>query len=785
MFPSWNSLHNLPKRYFALLLIASSFSICNAQMDTQSTLPSLIPVPFSMTAAPGSLVIKNGAVIEVMKGDKDSLATANYLAELVQRTRGLKLVVQAGPQAKGSAIVFRKTSNGSADTAKESYDLTVSSKRVEVSAGTGSGLFYGAVTLWELLTQTSARSGPATLQGVVIHDEPRLVWRGLMLDSARHMQSPEFIKQLIDWMALQKLNVLHWHLTDDQGWRLEIKRYPRLTEVGAWRVLASERGKIDPKTGKPPIYGGFYTQAEVRDIVAYAAARHITIVPEIEMPGHATAAIAAYPELGSAADTPRTPTSRYGIFPNLYNVNDNAFTFLENVLTEVMELFPSAYIHVGGDEAIKDQWKASPVIQAQMREKGIKTEDELQSYFIKRIDKFLTAHHRRTIGWDEILEGGLPPAATVMSWRGLNGGIAAAQSGHDAVLTPARPLYFNYRQGDGPNEGTGRWALNTLKDVYQFNPAPASLTEDERKHIIGVQGNLWTEYVINRGRVEPMLFPRSAALAEMAWSPAQKLDWPGFLHRMDAELNRYRDVGIHFAPTAFEVRTTEQLNAAQNTVQIALANQTGFGQIHYTVDGSAVTNDSPTYTAPFVVPLPTLLRAGTFEGGKLLTAAIARPLNALSVRRRDSRELQLCSNDPAIQMEPDPPPPTNSPVFLVNYKKSCWIYKGADLTGISSISASVLHIPYVFQDSSTSKPPELPTPHSPNGELEVHLDSCTGEPIAVLPLPSPSKSDGLTTLTTKIAQQNGKHDLCMFFTRKQPDPLWVLQWIQLTPANRQ
>lgn len=781
---NWNFLIPLPKRHLTLLLLASSFGACHPQVSAQSTLPSLIPMPFSMTAAPGSLVIRDGAAIQVLRGDNESLAAANYLAELVQRTRGLKLVVQTETDLKVDPVIFfRRVINGAPDGGKESYDLTVSPKRVEVSAGTAQGLFYGAVTLWELLTQTSAKSGPAKLQSVVIHDEPRFAWRGIMLDSARHMQSPEFIRQLIDWMALHKLNVLHWHLTDDQGWRLEIKRYPKLTEIGAWRVLASQRDKIDPKTGKPPLYGGFYTQAEVRDIVAYAAARNITIVPEIEMPGHATAAIAAYPELGSAPDTPRMPTSRYGIFPNLYNVNDSTFTFLENVLTEVMELFPSTYIHVGGDEAIKDQWKASPAIQAQMREKGIATEDELQSYFIKRIDRFLTAHHRRTIGWDEILEGGIAPDAAVMSWRGLNGGIEAAKSGHDAVLTPARPLYFNYRQGDGPNEGTGRWALNTLKDVYQFNPAPASLTGEERKHIIGVQGNLWTEYVIDRGRVEPMLFPRSAALAEMAWSPAEKQDWHNFLSRMGTELNRYRDLGIHFAPTVFEVRTTEELNAAKNAVQISLANQAGFGQIHYTIDGSPVTEGSPVYTAPVTVSLPGILKAGTFENGKLLTDTVVRPLNSLSVRRRDSRELSLCSNDPAIQMEPDPPPP-NSPVFLVNYKKSCWIYKDADLAKISSISASVLHIPYVFQDRSTSKPPELPTPHSPNGEMEVHLDSCTGESLAVLPLPSASKSDGLTTLKSKIARHTGRHDLCIFFTRKQPDPLWVLQWIQLTPVSQ-
>jgi hexosaminidase len=267
-----------------------------------------------------------------------------------------------------------------------------------------------------------------------------------MLDSARHMQSIAFITNLVDWMALHKLNTLHWHLTDDQGWRLEIKRYPKLTSIGGFRTLASQEGQTDPVTGKPYIYGGFYTQDQVRALVAYAASRNVTIVPEIEMPGHATAPLASYPELRSDDAPVSAPSNHYGIHPNLYNPTDTSFTFLENVLTEVMELFPSIYIHVGGDEAIKDKWKASPAIQAQMKALGINTEDELQSYFIKRIDTFLTAHHRRTLGWDEILEGGLAPGATVMSWRGIQGGINAAREGHDAILAPTRPLYFNYRQ---------------------------------------------------------------------------------------------------------------------------------------------------------------------------------------------------------------------------------------------------------------------------------------------------------------------------------------------------
>jgi hexosaminidase len=379
-----------------------------------------------------------------------------------------------------------------------------------------------------------------------IDDAPRFAWRGLMIDSVRHFQSVDFIKTIIDAMAREKLNVLQWHLTDDQGWRLEIKKYPRLTDVGAWRVPAGAAAQhdIDPLTHQPRLYGGYYSQAQVRDLVAYAAARNITIVPEIEMPGHAMAAIVAYAWLGSVAQAPTAISGDWGIFPYLYNVNEETFAFLEDVLTETMALFPSVYIHVGGDEAVKDQWKTSPTIQARMHAIGVTDEEALQGWFIQRVEKFLNAHGRRLIGWDEVLQGGVAPDATIMSWRGINGAVTAVKAGHDAVLSPAPALYFDFRQAEGRDEPSGRSPIVTLSDVYDFDPAPAQLTADERRHIIGVQANVWTEYIREQDNVGYAVFPRAAALAELAWSPAAAHDRAGFLARMSAELGRYAALGL-------------------------------------------------------------------------------------------------------------------------------------------------------------------------------------------------------------------------------------------------
>jgi hexosaminidase len=401
-----------------------------------------------------------------------------------------------------------------------------------------------------------------------------------MLDSARHYQSPAFIKALIDAMAAHKLNVLHWHLTDDQGWRLEIRKYPKLTEVGAWRVPAGQgpAADIDPATGKPRLYGGFYTQGQVRDLVAYAAARQVTIVPEIDLPGHASAAIAAYPELASIPNPSRTVPADWGVYPNLFNTDEPTLRFLGDVLDEVMELFPSTYIHLGGDEAVKDQWKASAAAQARMRAEGLADEKALQGWMLRRLEKRLAAKGRRLVGWDEILENGLPKGATVMSWRGLDGGLAAARAGHDAVLSPAPLLYFDNRQSRSTQEPPGRGWVVRLQDVYAFDPLPTQLKPEKQRHILGLQGNLWTEHVRTEARAAHMAFPRALAVAELGWSPKTARNWDDFSKRAQADVARLRRMGVPAAESAWRTdpppsatrRESRELTACGQMILLAL-----------------------------------------------------------------------------------------------------------------------------------------------------------------------------------------------------------------------
>ena len=517
--------------------------------------PAIIPMPRALSTASGQFNVTASTPVVVEAGSAAE-PVARYFIDLLQRTRSLALQVDPAARANAKhAIDFQLTAGEGAG--QEGYSLTISPERIVVSAGDPRGLFYGAVTLWQLMTPGAAGEA-ISIPAITINDAPRFPWRGLMLDSARHFQSPQFIKQFIDWMALHKLNVLHWHLVDDQGWRLEIKKYPKLTSVGAWRVPAGAgaAADTDPATGKPRLYGGFYTQDQVREIVAYAAERHITIVPEIEMPGHASASVAAYPQLGVTGTHPPMVPADWGVYSTLYNVDDSTFTFLEDVLTEVMALFPGEYIHVGGDEAVKDEWKASPKIQAQMRKLGIKDEHGLQSYFIQRIGKFLNQHERKLIGWDEILEGGLAPNATVMSWRGIDGAIAAATAGHDAVLAPQPALYFDNRQ-NGPNDPSpGRGWVISLEDVYRFDPAPAALQPDQLKHILGVQAPIFTEHMRTEERVEYMTFPRAAALAEVAWSPAERRDWADFQARLPAQLRATTRWGFTTHPLQIRLHPT-------------------------------------------------------------------------------------------------------------------------------------------------------------------------------------------------------------------------------------
>jgi hexosaminidase len=506
----------------------------------------ILPAPAVEAPREGALHLTDRSVIVVPSDDASAAASAHYLADLLARSRGLNLPVVEGPPATGipAIVLMRGRAVG------EAYVLDVTPGAMVIQSGGDAGLFYGVVSAWQLATPAAGR-GPVDIPAVHVEDAPRFAWRGLMLDPARNFQSPEFVRAFIDRMARAKLNVLHWHLVDDQGWRLEIRKYPRLTEVGAWRVPAgpAAAADIDRRTGQPRRVGGYYTQDQVREIVAYAAARHITIVPEIEMPGHAQAAIAAYPELGSATDPPAAPSSDWGVHSQLFNVDEKTFGVLQDVLTEVMELFPGRYIHIGGDEAVKDQWRANPTVQARMQALYIGDENALQGWFTARMERFLAAHGRKLIGWDEILQGGVAPGATVMSWRGLDGAIIASKLGHDTVLAPAPIYYFDNRQGAGPDEPPGRGFLLRLKDVYNFEPMPTGLSPADSRHVLGVQAQLWSEHIRTEDRVFRMAFPRALALAETGWSPAGRKDWSGFLARLEPELARERALGEVFSTT--------------------------------------------------------------------------------------------------------------------------------------------------------------------------------------------------------------------------------------------
>jgi hexosaminidase len=689
-----------------LVVTVSGCGKTQAPADPVSA-PSIIPAPRELTMATGSFELSPQTRVEFAR-DAESERVAQYFADLLHRTGGAKLAIGPSINAMSTnVVVFERVRADSSNV--EGYTLSVTPQRVVISAGDPRGLLYGAVTLWQLATSQPPGAASLRIPSLRIHDAPRFAWRGLMLDSARHFQSPQFVRKLIDTMALHKLNVLHWHLTDDQGWRLEIKKYPRLTSVGAWRVPAgpAAAADIDPATGSPRQLGGFYTQQDVRDIVAYAASRNVTIVPEIEMPGHASAAVAAYPQLGVTKRADNKVPADWGVYSILYNVDESTFGFLEDVMAEVIDLFPGEYIHVGGDEAVKAEWRSSAQIQARMRELGIKDEHALQSYFIQRIGKFLNAHGRRLIGWDEILEGGLAPNATVMSWRGIDGAVAAAAAGHDSVLSPNSTLYFDHRPLDAPGE-PGRGRVVSVADVYAFDPEPAAIAVEQRSHILGVQANLWTEHMRSERRVEYMTFPRAAALAEIAWSAPEHIDWKDFSARLPAQLQRYEKLGIDYARQ----------------------------------------------------PRPTQAPAG--------------------VQRRVSQELAMCSDKIVLSLEDDAPLQGARAAFLVDIMNPCWIFQAADLSQVSSLSASVGQLPFNFQIGKDVNAIPLPAPASRDGELEVRMDSCTGEKIATLPLSPALGNPAVTRLPeVRIEPREGQHDLCFTFTRRSVDPIWVIDSIEL------
>ena len=550
---------------------------------------------------------------------------ADLLAAPLRAASGLPLPILAGtPDQATNAIVLRLDSSATSPNAgQESYRLTVDERSATIAATSAAGILYGIETLQQLLPPTLATGIRSTspwstsvrsevnlagsrpeqwrIPAVEIEDSPRFRYRGILLDVARYYFEPAFLKKLVDMMALYKFNALQLHLTDDQGWRIEIKKYPRLTQIGAWRKESMVVQDGTPYVGDGKPHGGFYTQEQIRDLVGYAEARHVTIVPEIEMPGHAGAALAAYPEL-SCTGGPFEVSTRWGVHEDIFCPSEQTFSFLENVLTEVMQLFPSEYIHVGGDEVPKARWKASPIAQEIIRREGLKSEEELQSYFIKRIERFLHAHGRKLVGWDEILEGGIAPEATVMSWRGIEGGITAAKQGHDVIMSPTDYAYLDQYQGDPKTEPLAIGGFLPLDSVYAWEPVPNALTPEQSAHILGAQGNLWTEHVPTAAHAEYMLFPRMFAMSEVFWSPKDARDWDSFARRLPAQFERLDALGANY-------RVPDPLGLAADRrvlgdrTRVSMSSFIPGSVIRYTTDGSDPTASSPIYTSPVEVRL--------------------------------------------------------------------------------------------------------------------------------------------------------------------------------------
>lgn len=577
------------KKLFTAILLLAGVNAFAQQPD-----PSLIiPRPASQVMGQGVFTITRQTPVIAENADAQNVARLfNYFLD---KKYGFTLKVLS--KATPNAILLKVTSTEA--ESKEGYRLDVSSHSVNISGDKG-GAFYGCQSLLQLMHQSGREF---TVPAIVINDKPRFAYRGLMLDVARHFFSVDEVKRVIDMMAYLKMNRLHWHLTDDQGWRLEIKKYPKLTTISAWRdsTIIGSYGDNKPFVYDHQRTGGFYTQEQAREIVKYAAARNIEVIPEIEMPGHSTAVLAAYPAFGNDS-IPYSVVGYWGVHKTIYKPGDETFKFLEDVLTEVMDIFPSKYIHIGGDEVPKDEWKASALAQQLIKDNHLKDEDELQSWFIKRIEKFLNAHNRNLIGWDEILEGGISPNATIMSWRGEEGGIQAAKLNHDVIMTPGGFMYLDHSQSkDNSTEPLTIGGYLPLKTVYDYNPVPAVLSADQQKYILGVQGNLWTEYIATDSKMEYMLFPRAIAVAEVGWTKPELKDLDNFKQsRLPVMLKDIEQMGTNFRIP--EADTVISIDPKTNTKQVTLIPLVAQSRIYYTIDGHKADNTANLYKGPVILP---------------------------------------------------------------------------------------------------------------------------------------------------------------------------------------
>ena len=625
------------KKQFLVILFAIVVSVCKSQQAINKQI-ALIPQPASLSQGSGVFSLPSELIIVVPQNDELKKIATGLSRQLAIATK--KVTIQEGNAPSPNAI-FLSLSNDS-NIPKEGYSLKVTTTGITLTAKEPAGIFYGVQTLLQLLPKQI--ESKETLKSVVewsipvvtIEDHPRFGWRGLMLDVSRHFFTKEQVKQYIDDMVKYKFNVLHWHLTDDQGWRIEIKSLPKLTSVGAWRV--DKTGTFNtfskPSPNEPKTYGGFYTQEDIKEVVQYAKERYVNILPEIDVPGHSLAAIAAYPELSC---TPGTYAVNSGepfmdwshghppialIDNTLCPANEKVYEFMDKVFTEVAQLFPFEYIHMGGDETARNFWQKSAAIKALMKKENLKNLDEVQSYFVKRMGKIIESKGKKMIGWDEILQGGLAPGAAVMSWRGMKGGIEAAKQGHEVVMTPTDFVYIDYMQGDTILEPPV-YATLRLKKSYQFEPVPEGVDPNLIK---GGQANLWTEQVYNMRHAQYMTWPRAFAVAEALWSPKEKRDWNDFVGRVEKHFERFDIAQIKYAPSIYD----PSFEIAKNDTQIIvkMIPEIEGLDIHYSFDNSFPDNFYPKYSEAVIVPKDAVtMKVITYRNGK--------PIGRMMVMTRD------------------------------------------------------------------------------------------------------------------------------------------------------
>ena len=607
---------------YRLLLIGFLLQLFGAATAQENSY-NLVPFPAQFNGRDGQFRFSANTKIVVPTADAPAKAAAQILAGQLNAASGLGIQLGvSNPKITKDPQVFIGT-NKKLNLGEEGYKLSVLPTGVRLEAATGKGLFYGVQTILQLLpvevfSPTKIENMTWAMPVCDIQDKPRFGYRGLMLDVGRHFMPVATVKKFIDLLAMHKMNTFHWHLTQDQGWRIEIKKYPELTQIGAVRAQTTV-GHYDenyPMQFDGKSYGGFYTQDQIRDVVKYAQGKFVAIIPEIEMPGHARAALAAYPELSCDPAKTYTVAEQWGIFEEVYCPTEQTFKFLEDVLTEVFALFPGKYIHIGGDECPKEAWEKSAFCRELIAKNNLKDANGLQSYFVKRIEKFVNAKGRSIIGWDEILEGGLAPNATVMSWRGTAGGIEAAKQRHKVVMSPTDYCYLDYYQGNPATEPLAIGNYLPIEKVYAFEPVPAELPETDHKYIWGVQANLWTEYVATPEQAEYMAFPRAVALAEVGWMPRGPKNFEDFALRLRAHLKRLDYLNVNYAKRFFDITASTQVSDL-GQIQVNLKKIDADSKLFYTTDGKEPSPQSAEYLMPIQLKKTTTIKAITTSGGRL------------------------------------------------------------------------------------------------------------------------------------------------------------------------